>query len=74
MTGPEHYEKAQNCLCAAAEIEDLSPQGHENAMELLTEAQVHATLALAAATAYPAMRDYVDDDGAESRAWAQATS
>jgi Flp pilus assembly protein TadD len=44
MTGPEHYREAERCL---AEVDDDS----QTAMALLAEAQLHATLALAAATA-----------------------
>jgi hypothetical protein len=39
-------------------------------------AQVHATLALAAATAYPAVRDYwgIDEAAADGREWAGVAS
>ena len=43
MTGPEHYRRAQECLAELDEGEDNT--------EWLLCAQVHATLALAAATA-----------------------
>lgn len=47
MTGPEHYRKAEEAL---AQLPESAAGGHwERA--LLDEAQVHATLALAAATA-----------------------
>lgn len=50
MTGPEHYQAAEKC------VEDVQNMADADAIELvLMEAQVHATLALAAATAL--MRD-----------------
>ena len=50
MTGPEHYAKAQDHLILAAAIET---DGYEDSMSAWhqRQAQVHATLALAAATA-----------------------
>ncbi|MFJ6578423.1 hypothetical protein ACIQMY_20940 [Streptomyces sp. NPDC091368] len=45
MTGPEHYEKAEHLLRYAASTES------DRARDAVQEAQVHATLALAAATA-----------------------
>lgn len=47
MTGPEHYRKAEHRLLMAWE-EDRTP---EDVRHLVAEAQAHATLALAAATA-----------------------
>jgi hypothetical protein len=53
VTGPEHYEEAQTCV-------ELGNHVHVNggdpgrAALYFAEAQVHATLALAAATAYQA--------------------
>jgi len=44
MTGPAHYTAAERCLSS---VDDDGPQS----LALLAEAQVHATLALAAATA-----------------------
>lgn len=43
MTGPEHYRAAEKCLEA---VDDDSPLS----LALLAEGQLHATLALAAAT------------------------
>jgi hypothetical protein len=50
VTGPEHYAKAQDHLDHAASIET---DGYEDSMSAWhqRQAQVHATLALAAATA-----------------------
>jgi hypothetical protein len=52
MTGPEHYAKAEEHLTLAATIET---DGHDDSMSAWhqRQAQVHATLALAAATALP---------------------
>lgn len=44
MTGPEHYQAAELCL---SNVDDDSAAS----MALIAEAQVHATLAAAAATA-----------------------
>jgi len=46
MTGPEHYEEAERLINDARHDHD-----RDRATYLLAEAQVHATLALAAATA-----------------------
>lgn len=49
MTGPEHYREAERCLDLA---EDQARSGHDHSEAMaLVNAQVHATLALAAATA-----------------------
>jgi len=73
MTGPEHYRHAEQLIAEAHE--DIAPKRsvrpikpgeltsspiYERAM---TEARIHATLALAAATALAAT-------GPDSRAWA----
>jgi hypothetical protein len=47
MTGPEHYKEAER-LCNGAVVND-NPFPHLRPDELLAAAQVHATLALAAA-------------------------
>lgn len=47
MTGPEHYKAAERLLAEAVD----SVAGGDPAPELLAAAQVHATLALTAATA-----------------------
>lgn len=47
MTGPEHYQEAENCLIDA----ENSELGSEAEAHSTATAQVHATLALAAATA-----------------------
>jgi hypothetical protein len=57
MTGPEHYREAERLLATAYE-DNLTTYEGENpaAARNIAEAQVHATLALAAATALPATR------------------
>jgi len=58
VTGPEHYAEAERLLEQAFEPENAP------AMTTILEAQVHATLALAAATANPP---------GHPREWAEAT-
>lgn len=50
MTGPEHYREAKKLL-GYAEARDADQRGDAEDMSFLAEAQVQATLALAAATA-----------------------
>lgn len=63
MTGPEHYRRAETLIGRAftADLSDLAG--------LLAEAQVHATLAAAAATALMAHDDRAYADASE---WRQA--
>ena len=51
VTGPEHYLKAEQLLTAQAGIAANHDETNPAAALMLAEAQVHATLALAAATA-----------------------
>ena len=46
MTGQEHYREAEEIVAASKKVSRGSPED----MSLMAEAQVHATLALAAAT------------------------
>ncbi|WP_103338760.1 hypothetical protein [Amycolatopsis sp. CA-126428] len=62
MTGPEHYREAERLIRA-------SSGDYVEAGDALAEAQVHATLALAAATASGAWAEMSDD---ESRSWDKA--
>lgn len=71
MTGPEHYREAERLIkglttdTGAVYVED----GNE---QILALAQVHATLALAAATAMSAPLDAEPDSGlppADAREW-----
>ena len=59
MTGPEHYRMAQALLEKASELPALDP---------VALAQVHATLALAAATALATK----PSSAAQMREWAAA--
>lgn len=51
MTGPDHYRESERLLKVATD----SPSGQQR-VDCIAAAQVHATLALAAATAIPATR------------------
>jgi hypothetical protein len=60
VTGPEHYEAAQNILASALEIgADVS---REDVRAMVEMAQAHATLALAAATAMASIDRMPDED------------
>ncbi|MEC4615833.1 hypothetical protein [Tsukamurella tyrosinosolvens] len=61
MTGPEHYAEAERLLALAAEEYDVADPYHTSAV---ASAQVHATLALAAATVQ-------FESGGWSPAWAE---
>ena len=64
MTGPEHYREAERLLGAlAGQDRGTFPQEDR----VVAEAQVHATLALAAATA-------LSGSGLESAAWRDAAA
>jgi hypothetical protein len=72
MTGPEHYTEAEKLITVAREQSnpnDLGIYTYDDTLpdvgKLLADAQVHATLAAAAASALGASH-------AESRAWADA--
>ncbi|MDX3033924.1 hypothetical protein [Streptomyces scabiei] len=57
MTGPEHYREAERLLAVASESKDTTFEGHNpEADGTIAEAHVHATLALAAATALGSTR------------------
>ena len=68
MTGPEHYTRAEQLL---REVRDGHQEGTDVAA-ILAAAQVHATLALAAATA---LNDNAADSGGlpleDFTAWAE---
>jgi hypothetical protein len=69
MTGPEHYKEAERLLPLA---HDLADQGHQvRADFIVARAQVHATLALAAATAAAQATAYDGDEhSSRARGWA----
>jgi hypothetical protein len=68
MTGPEHYQQAELSLVQAVELE----AGSDAERYFLADAQVHATLALAAATALAPASDV--GTGADWTAWFEAAS
>lgn len=51
MTGPDHYRKAEQLLAESHTVLRPNDEGPCEADRVIAEAQVHATLALAAATA-----------------------
>jgi hypothetical protein len=62
MTGPDHYRKAEELAAKAGEYLGQG-EGQDSAAVRAAVAQIHATLALAAATA-------VGANAADGRAWA----
>lgn len=69
MTGPEHYREAERLLARAADSTT-----YDEAAGITAQAQVHATLALAAATAIPADVRYYGPDSTADREWAGVLS
>ncbi|MEU6342157.1 hypothetical protein ABZ883_14590 [Streptomyces sp. NPDC046977] len=71
MTGPEHYQQAENLM---TEYEAIVENGGDPG-DMLQAAQIHATLALAAATAMGAPVDGEADSGLpprDAKAWYDA--
>ncbi len=70
MTGPEHYTRAEQLVRT---VRDGHQEGTDVAA-ILAAAQVHATLALAAATAVSAPVDRAEEGmpPADATAWYQA--
>lgn len=62
MTGPEHYRKAESILAGS------DGRSGEWASNQVSRAQVHATLALAAATAVPRLTTMTEGQWYEWRA------
>ena len=73
MTGPEHYREAERLL---AEEVFITPHGTvtRSFEETVAAAQVHATLALAAATALNMPHPHGGMEHADSLAWFKAAS
>lgn len=67
MNGVEHYKEAERLVAVAA----AAPVGGDWERHLLAAAQVHATLAAAAAAALPAANRYYGDESNADRAWAR---
>lgn len=59
-TGPEHYREAERLLGGAQNVMDIAPLDGLTRTECAELAQVHATLALAAATA---LNDHSHSEG-----------
>ena len=71
ISGPGHYREAERLLVEVEATPDQWGEAAEHCRQQLAAAQVHATLALAAATAYPAVRDYWGDEDLDTpREWA----
>lgn len=71
--GAQHYRLAEQLLAAARDHSGPVLTYQDEALQI-AEAQVHATLALAAATAYPAIRDYCGDEASDGGYWTRVTS
>ena len=74
MTGPEHYAEAERLLASARDLREPRPDAGwmENEISAIQrQAQVHATLALAAATALASHDEY---DSPDHQAWHAAAS
>jgi hypothetical protein len=71
VTGPEHYREAERLL-EQAEVDARDPmRKYQEDANVIAAAQVHATLALAAATAAEQATAYDGDElGQRSRGWA----
>jgi hypothetical protein len=69
MTGPEHYREAEVLMADADEAGSITPEG----LALIALAQVHATLALAAATALHGSAD-AGQPMSDDKAWRAAAA
>jgi hypothetical protein len=75
MNGPDNYVEAERLLADVERTPDQYGEAAEYCRQQLAAAQVHATLALAAATAYRAVCDYWSDEDLDtSREWAGVAS
>lgn len=68
MNGAGHFREAKKMLKSAETCDETREAYY------LGAAQVHATLALAAATAYPAIRDWLGDEARDGADWSEAAS
>jgi hypothetical protein len=73
MDGPAHYRKAEELVAKAAEYLGHG-DGQESAAVWAAVAQVHASLALAAATALNLPHPQGGFEDVDSRTWYQAAS
>jgi hypothetical protein len=69
MTGPEHYREAEALLRKARRFAQGDLENPGLAAAIATEAQAHATLALAAATALAAPTAGDDNAGLKAEEW-----
>jgi len=75
MTGPEHYRTAETYVVRAENHLTEDPRDMEIAKVAMGIGQIHATLALAAATAEPIAQSYDGpDDTTIPMAWSKAIS
>jgi hypothetical protein len=74
MTGPEHFREAERLVDNAVHHTTEHPGDMRIAEVCAATAQVHATLALAAATALPAAQRYLGGEGGDDREWARVTA
>ena len=61
-TGPEHYTEAERLLGAVDDWDSTDPKHHPIIAEFIAQAQVHATLALAAQNVPPPVIVHVEGD------------
>lgn len=75
MTGPQHYRAAEHYVQHSKDHTDTGNEADRHIAALAAaQAQVHATLALAAAAADPAVWRYLGDESITPREWTQAVS
>lgn len=76
MNGPQHYQEAERLLAGAQNVMDVAPIDGLTREECAFLAQVHATLALAAATALNIRNSGLvqTDRLSDGDAWAEAVS
>jgi predicted HicB family RNase H-like nuclease len=73
-SGPEHYREAERLL-EQAEVDARDPmRKYAEDGNVIAAAQVHATLALAAATARPAVKEWIGDELHDGSDWTRVTS
>jgi hypothetical protein len=74
VTGPEHYARAEELLAESRRTPlERDEPGWVTPAELITEAQVHATLALAAAVAFGGIPIATLADAALAAEWTATT-
>lgn len=76
MNGPDNYKESVRLLAESNErgggFADGFARSPNQRAALREEAQVRATLALAAAASYPAIRDWLGEEALEGRVWLEA--